>query len=404
MKVLEQYYRMDKVAGISIRFLAEGSVQITLCAIRIEKNSLHFDKKIVDISSVEELSEHLIQKSIVAVNLIGRGVLHKQVEKIETLNAGSFSQVLLNARFDDFYVQNFMSGSSSFVSVIRKAEADKWLLALRKQGFFSLMLCLGPFPIQHILPQLNMYDHALAFDGHSILLNEEKEWLNYTSNAQARVSFLLKIESEPIDERLVLSYAAAFQLILNASLDPVKADVQELDAGLNEQIENRKLQINGFIVLVIFFVLLLTNFVMFSWLNSSNAALAEKAGQITQSSAGMQQLEEQIKTKESLLKELGNDGGLNKAKLVDDLAALLPDEVHWREIGINPSERTNTAEQQLQFADRRIKIIGNSENIISVNEWIARVKTLKWVKHIELNSYALNNELNTGQFIVIIDY
>jgi hypothetical protein len=47
-------------------------------------------------------------------------------------------------------------------------------------------------------------------------------------------------------------------------------------------------------------------------------------------------------------------------------------------------------------------VTGKSERIIPVNEWIARVKTQKWVKNVQLDSYTFSNELNTGQFTVLL--
>jgi hypothetical protein len=47
---------------------------------------------------------------------------------------------------------------------------------------------------------------------------------------------------------------------------------------------------------------------------------------------------------------------------------------------------------------------GSSARIIEVNEWIARIKTKKWVKNVQLENYNYNNELSTGKFNIIVDY
>jgi Tfp pilus assembly protein PilN len=53
---------------------------------------------------------------------------------------------------------------------------------------------------------------------------------------------------------------------------------------------------------------------------------------------------------------------------------------------------------------QKIEVKGISPQIIPVNEWIARIKTRRWVKGVQLESYTYNNELNTGQFILTITY
>ena len=105
------------------------------------------------------------------------------------------------------------------------------------------------------------------------------------------------------------------------------------------------------------------------------------------------------------MQNLGWDGGINKSILIDQLASLLPADVSWREVTINPIDATTSRMQKtLQFMDRKIRVIGNAQRIVPVNEWIARAKTQKWVKNIQLDSYTYNSELNTGQFTVLIDY
>jgi len=158
-------------------------------------------------------------------------------------------------------------------------------------------------------------------------------------------------------------------------------------------------------MLVLFFILLLVNFFLFSYFNSDNAVLAEQVDRFAQNSGDLQKMAEQTTEREMFLKALGWEGNINKAGLVDELAALLPPGISWKEAAVDP---VNPAESRLQksvaFDDRRIKITGASEKIIPVNEWMARIKTKSWVKNIQLDSYTFNSELNTGQFTVLIDY
>lgn len=96
---------------------------------------------------------------------------------------------------------------------------------------------------------------------------------------------------------------------------------------------------------------------------------------------------------------------MNKSAMLDQLASLLPDGITWTEAAIDPVDQAATRVQKsVAFFSRRIRITGNSEKIIPVNEWMARIKTKSWVKNVQLDSYALNSELNTGQFVVLIDY
>jgi len=403
--MLEKYYRIDAATGVSITIHASGSAGINACSVSVRQNRLEFEKKITGLQNAEELSRHFQAKTIVALNLSGKGILQKQVEKIEEINQNNFSKILPNANMEDFYVQNFISGEKSFVSVIRKTDADKWINHLHVCGFTPLMLSLGPFPVQNIISQLNLYGADLIFHGHSMMRNEQSDWVSYHYDESVSAPFPIKVESEGIHEKLVIAYAAAFQLVMAGKVELVKAAVPSLEAAFEKQAQDRKLKVQGFLVLSVFFTLLLINFFLFSWLNTSNAKLVEQASRSAQNTDDIQKINQQTQEKEALLKTLGYEGETNKSALIDQIASLLPADITWKEAAIDPVDLTDSRNQKsIVFFSRNIRITGNSEQIIPVNEWIARIKTKPWAKNVQLDSYTINNELNTGQFIIVIDY
>jgi Tfp pilus assembly protein PilN len=405
MSILEQYYRINQTAGVSIHLKTDGTAVINCCSLTASGNRLDMDQKLPDMLSVEELNKHLSAKTNIALNLSGKGILHKQVEKIGEVSQGNFSKILPNGNIDDFYVQNFISGDWSFVSIVRKAEADKWINRLKELGFVPLSLSLGPFPVEHILPQLNIYGSDIQFGGNLIERTERGDWKSYRYQETALTPFALKVESEGIDEKLVIPYASAFQLILASKLDVIEAGVASLEDEFKHKLDDQKLRVNGAIILFAFFALLLINFVVFSQLDFSNARLASQVSRLVRNTSNVQDVGDQIRKKESLLEILGWEGGVNKSALVDQLAALMPEEISLQEVAVDPIDlNTSRAQRSLTFFNRRIRISGMSDKIVPVNEWMARIKTRSWVKSMQMESYTYNNELNTGQFTITLDY
>jgi Tfp pilus assembly protein PilN len=403
--MLRTHYRIGQAAGVSINLQSNGNTLIHASSIIVKDSKLDFENKAINLTDIQELKKHLPQKTHVSLNLFGKGILLKQVARLDEVNSAVFSQILPNGNPDDFYTQHFISGDSSFVSIIRKAEADKWIEAIEDLGFTPLLLSLGAFPAHHVIEQLNFYDDELVFDGHLVKQNAIKEWIDYKYTAGSSAGFPVKIGSEVIDEKIVLPYAAAFQLALSPDIAPVQANVDTLASQFEDVLSNKKLRVKGFIVLVVCFVLLLINFLVFSWLNSENNLLSEQINVSARSLTDVEGINDQVVEKEALLKSLGWDEGLNKAMMLDQLAALVPDEIRLLEMAINPIDPSTTREKRsLSFSDRTVKVSGSSENIIPMNEWIARIKTLKWVKTIQMDRYAFNSELGTGQFIITITY
>ncbi|RYZ88696.1 MAG: hypothetical protein EOP04_08715 [Proteobacteria bacterium] len=403
--MLEQYYRIDQAAGVSITTSQDGNIVISCCSIIVKSGQLDFDKKLPEVRSIEELSKYLLPKTVVALNLSGKGILQKQIDRVESLDHNNFSFVLPNANPDDFYVQNFVSGERSFISLVRKAEADKWIQQLTDLGFIPVMLSIGPFPVANIIAQLNIYGSELIFDNHRIRCNEHSEWISYKFDKANIAPFPVKLESEIINEKLVISYAIAFQIVLYAKINPIEAAVPSLESNLQNTLSDKKIKVKGSIILAIFFALLLINFILFSWLNKNNAELTAQVTQSAQSSSNVAGIAEAVKQKELWLRELGWDGGIKKSLLIDQLAATLPANVTWTSVSLNPVNLKSTKEKKvIQFIERTIEIKGTTERIISLNEWLAIVKTKSLVKGAQLEKYTYNNELNTGQFIVKINY
>jgi len=403
--MLEKYYRINQAAGVSIHIKNDGALSVSACLVSVSDNQLEISRKLPDLKATDELKMQLPAKSFIALNLSGKGILHKKIDKVEAVHPGNFNLILPNGKPEDFYIQNFVSGDHSFFSIIRKTDADKWISELQGMGFIPLMLSLGPFPVQNIIGQLNVYDPEFMFNGHIIQRDDKLGWTGYKYEETKISAFPLKVELESIHEQLVIPYAAAFQLVLAAKLDAVYAGVPALETALSQKLADNKLNVQGFMVLTAFFILLLVNFVLFSWLGTSNAQLAMQAGRTAQSTTDMQGISDTIKQKEGLLHILGWEEGINKSALVDQVAAMLPPELTWKEVAIDPIDLNSTrAQKSLNFYNREIRVTGYSEKIIPVNEWIARVKTKTWVKNIQLASYTYNGEINTGQFTVTLNY
>lgn len=404
MELLETFYGIKQAGGLAIVIGKDGGAVVNYCQVSLDGKNLSFEKKVTGLS-LQELGKQVKTGMPLSVSISGRGVLYKQLEKIDEIDASNFSSVLPNASIDDFYVQHFPSGGHSFVAVIRKTEADKWLDAISEQGLSPLMLSLGPFPVAHILPQLNIYDEEIIFAGIKIERSADKSWEKVSFHEEFHAPYTIKVENEVLDQQLLLPYAAAFQLLLSGKLDAVRADVSALESAFYGLISDRKFKVNGMVILLVFFVLLLGNFVWLSGLNAENARLAAEVSTSARTSTDQQALNDKIRQKESLLRDLGWDGGINRSSLIDQAAALMPGEITLKEISVNPVEgATDHGFGSLKFRERKILIRGESAQIIPVNEWAARLKSKKWVKNVELESYNFNNELNTGIFTITLSY
>jgi hypothetical protein len=403
--MLEPYYNIKQTVGLNIKLFPDGSVQINACSIIIERNKLNFDKKLTELDDLNALKKYFPGKTTVAISLSGKGILTKIIDAAGQIDPENFNKLMPNAKFEDFYIQNFISDEKSFVTIIRKTEADKWISRLIALDFMPLMLSLAPFPVNHVIPQLNFYDSQISFDGFEILINDKHEWLSCVEVSSSSPDVPLKVESETVDQKLVIPYAVAFQLLLADRLVPINAAIPDLASKRLELVNSKRLRAYAVIMLFFFLIILMVNFLVFTSLNSENTLLYDQMGQRAQNSTNLQKLADLVKTKESFLLDIGYDGNINKISLLDQIAANLPEGVYWQSVWQNPIDfEGSRMQKKLAFFNRKIIITGNSDHIIPLNEWIARVKMKPWVKTIQLDNYTYDNELNTGEFAVTINY
>lgn len=399
------FSKIDQCAGVGLRILGDRKYRIAALIVARKKQHLHFIKKFPELTTISELERKLPLKSLVALNLSGKGILYKSVDKLADINALNFKGLLPNAEIQDFYVQHFTSGERSFVAVIRKADADPIIQTINDGGMQVVALSLGPYPLANIIDQVNLYGTEVLLDSFIISRNENGSWMSVNYKESQEYGIPLKIENEPLDERLILPYAAAFQILLNNQLNAVAADVKEVDAVLKQVITRNKVTNASVAFLFSFFILLLINFFLLSELNKRNTALTEKMLQTTKSTSELEMLTKRIARNETMIKSLGWDGGINKSILISQLARLSPGEITWSKVELNPIDvQRSNLQKSISFADHKILVSGISDRIIPVNEWIARVKTKSWVKNIQLENYNFNAEEKVGSFKVSIDY
>ncbi|PTQ92459.1 hypothetical protein C8P68_11259 [Mucilaginibacter yixingensis] len=404
--MLEQYYRLNEVVGVSILLKPDGSLVIDACQIVIKKNELSFEQKLTNVASLAALAKKLPAKIPVSLNLTGAGIITKQLEQAEEITESNFSLVLPNARWEDYYIQQIHSGTQLFVSLIRKEKADQWLEQFKANELNLLMLSLDGLPILHIAAQLNLYDHDFEINGHHIKRNEKQEWIAYKKQPITPLTFALKVGNEPLPQELVLPYAAAFQLAMNDRLQAAAVQSSPLDQPLAVTIENRKVKAQGTVVLLCFFVLLLVNFFVFNAKNSANIQLSGKIGALAQATTGRDTLEKRIAEMEAEIRGLGIEQPLvRKSVLIDQLASLLPESIKLTDMAVNPTDdAAGRINKTIVFSNHLIKISGTSAQIIPVNEWMARIKTHAWVKEVQMLNYSYNHEKNTGVFTIAISF
>jgi len=395
---------MSACAGAEVNIDVDGSFHISLVKISLQKKLIHIDKKKDYKASLENMTEEPIKEPL-AVSLSGKGVLIKKVPRMEAVTEQNLQHVFPNLVLSEFYVQHFLSGDYSFLSIVRIEVADAVLEAFRKQGSEVMILSLGPFVVDKVLSQLNIYGGDIHFHGHQLLLNDKKDWLDYKYSPDVRARFVLKIDIETMPEEFLLAYATAFQLILNESMELVEVENETIKKGLTELSASRKFKRNGTWVLASFFVFLLMNFFVFSYYSSKNEQLLSRAGQQSDFSVHKDKLIADVDHKEEMIKKLGWNKGLRYAFLCDQIGQTTPSSVILTELSINPLiNKSSSMVREEKSEAHSIRLKGQAASVYVINDWIHTLKKKPWVKGVQLEKYKTDDQVQKQVFTILLNY
>lgn len=390
--------------GAEVNILADGTFLIRALELSLQKKLIHVEQKKEYTLTLSQIAS-VKAKGPVAIILTGKGVLIKKTTKLESITEQSLRHLFPGFKPAEFYVQHFSSGENSFVAFVRREIADPVLAAFRKHGAEILLFSLGPFVVEQVIPLLNNYNGDLKFDGHQVVLNEQKDWLDYNYAAGTGAEFEMKIDIESIPQNFLLAYAAAFQLILNDRLELISVDAEEIKQDLAQLLAKLKFKKNGALVLGGIFFLLMINFLLFSFYNSANQRLAGKAGQRSNQSQDRQKLETDVKEKEAQVKLLGWNHGLNYAYLCDQIGQTVPAAITLSELNINAVKDKYTAAVKRNGSETgSLRITGQSASVYVINDWIYALKQKSWVKTVQLEKYGTDDQKGIQVFTLLLSY
>lgn len=391
--------------GAEIHFEQSGEMDCFLCEASIDKSRLTIGNKTKAQGALKDILPKILKKPI-ALTLTGKGILIKKTNKTEILSSPNLDQVFPNLKAEHFYIQNFISGESSFIALVRKETVDRLLEAFAAAGLQVLSLSLGPFCVSHILDQLNTYGNKFVFNGHSVEYTKELAWIDYVYSPGLKSEFPIKIDIEPIAEDMIIAYASAFQLLMYDNLDAIETSVDKTAFAHSEFRESLKFKSRSVAILGFFFIVLLVNIFVFNYYNEQNQGLSLTAGQSSTNMESIQQLQSGIQSQEKLIQELGWNKGISYAYLCDQIGQSTPSNVRLLELTVNPAltESNLTLGKTIVYETGKIKVSGQVTDVKTINDWMYLLKDKPWVKKINLESFFPDEQKQVQKFTLTIIY
>ena len=389
----------DQMVGVELKIQADG-YSITAVVLEQKKGKVNLVKHQSGITQVSDLKVFVDENMPVALCISGKGILHKKIEnKSESDIQKTLFQVIPNAKATDFYLQ--LGGPK--LSIARKQIIDNLLKEFKENDLSVISLSFGGLVLELLFPLIDLrgLDSLQIVDHKYLISNGEIKRYN-NQGAEENSVESLNIGDEKIQANNVIAYATAFQQFLS---EQIYSKVELIDFQKEEFVHKKVFTKLGWGVLGFFMIVLLANFVSFSFLSSSTDKLMVASSLHQSQLERLDKLQKEVGEKDRFFQ---NEGWLQSSKAsfyADRIAATVPTSVLLKTLAVNPLNEKETRDLRKQmFDDGFIVIAGSCKRPIDLNGWIKRLKDFAWAKKVNVETYQFDSGEKAGNFKLEVQF
>lgn len=300
---------------------------------------------------------------------------------------------------EDFFMQKFQSQEGwQIQSACRKSVVDPFIGLIAESKHFLVHISLDPISIPNLE---ELIDRAVLrachlrfeFRDHKLRVTEET-----TQDVDCGTS----------SEEIVvsgMSYSSANLSLLGSLLHFLKKGPLEIDPLIENTSESKffvLFQRTAVLLLSVFFAVLLTNFLLFSKIQTRLDQMKTSGEDL------MHQIEqiEQMKAQVSEYQKLTNSKAVHPLEtysyFLDEMARSRPSGVWFNKLSIYPLSKKQELNKALELDPSSFLLQGETNDPVSLNRLINTLEEMTWVQDIELMNYeSLSDKPGAGFELII---
>lgn len=399
---LQIRYAIPEVIGLSCTLDPDESL-FSLCHIKRKANSIDMVAQRTFSDKTEMYSYYLARKRPlpIALHIQGSAVLVKELEGIENPTTENILSVFPNYS-EEAYVYSYIAGKESgWLTLMKKTHLEELLGQLEDNGLDIVRIFIGPAVVSGILDQLNGYSGNFSFDGHLIQRDSETgQWTTYAFYRGRKATYSLKIQGMDIEEQYIMAYSASFSLLMYGFVGEIYVGVEAVDARFDDLLQKRKFQTNGAILLISFFLLLLINYMFYVYYQGKYEEQEYLSRENFSNVNEGERLLASVSANDTLLRQLGWNGGVSKSWIINQLGKSLEGQVgiSWETLEINPQvERRFGTKVQEMDSRYKISITGGCLSLRELESWVRKLGQKRWVERVEISGFGDQNKSETPE-------
>lgn len=345
-------------------------------------------------SCIKDFKKEEILKFPVVLTIEGKGVLHKFTEtssdKIKLRN------IIPNIKEEDFYINYTPNANGTWVSIVRKDVVSK-ILEDKGVSIDNIVdLYLGPTAIQWLT---EMSNELPVFVGGSELTYQNNQLQSIRKSSEGHLKNRLIFGADLEFNKHLSFIGALVSFSKKNSFHKNEFWTKNTSTLKDKKTFQNTLKLTLAILLLVFMGNMVFNQVLNGTYNEK-AALALKNTDLVNQSVALQEEED---LRKEFIEKLGLEVNPQFAVFSDEIGETVPQSIQLSRLIVNPLKKAIRKKKLIEFKKEIIEIGGFCKSSQVCNEWVQELRTLNWVKKIELVEFKFNKD-NIGEFIIEVSY
>ena len=395
---------VTQVAGIEVVLSPEGTYYFHFLIAEKQKNEIKIIDRSIKPLEFAELLISLPPKIPLALNISGKGIIHKILDKSNRTTPDKIVGFLFpNIDSKDLCFQINNVAEKIGVGFLRKDKVEQILSHMSEVRERIISCNLGAFSLQSILSLCAEDIGSIQTSAYSVNIKGKQIFSVSSSNNEADASTTsLNMAGEMIDDFHVPAFAAAFAVLINA-INPIN-NFPEFQERYKKKQQELKFKFAGFGVLGFVFFSLLINMLIFFQLEKKvveqEAALSFYNTQLEE----LNLLKSDYKEKKGQIKDHTVLKQSKSSFYTDRLAGTIGKGINLDLIEVFPDKSTQqeTRANNYKFSNQIIAVKGSSVNSKILSKWVSNLEGMEWVKQVSVSPYREAGRGGVGAFELTI--
>lgn len=393
-------------------------IKSSVCAVECsaDENGLKFyytilqsRKKRLEISgtgkfdTVDEAAAFAAKNKLpLVIAITGKGIIIKKVmfSENDSLELNDLvRQHLPTVNANDFYLQFYKNNNNTGHMVIcRKELVDDVVKQFSATKVEIVNVFISPLVVNAMAGLTGAYNRIHTPSLQLNLVNGEvDELLPVNGAAEADLVF----ENISVSPSQLVSFAAGFSYLTRQ--DIYRSEQQELAGLMDQHLEKNKIRFLVAALVIFIFAISVINSVFFFQKFEESNALSVELNLYESKNSQITQLLESYQKKKKLIEQAGIFENKKLSVYADKLAASIPGDIVLRELYFNPEIGETEEDSLISFQNNQLIIKGNCNKSLLLNDWVNVLKSLAFVRSVNLESFIYNSEGHLPNFILTVE-